>query len=466
MRLWSSLLGAGKSAKPSPAAAAVAAVDQKPVSSLAMPDTLRDAVTNGDLGKCEALLKSNSALAHCRTPGGWMPLHIASENGHEDVAGLLLGYGADVKAANANGAWPLHLAAKHGKRNILKFFLARGVDVNAKDSAHGQTPLHFATSGGKDVTELLLAHNADVNIKDNYGRTPLQCAAENNKRDVVELLRAGNAGDLSIHEIAALGDVLRLRALIKGNPNVTDRHGKTPLFAAVGNGHKEAVELLLMHGANVEATGAGRSSPLFLAVERGHKEIVELLLANGANPNAADGNDRTPLHAAAKVGRKDLVKLLLAKGGDPNAKDVLGHTPLQQAELFGKADVKELLSSPPIAPEFQLVSDALSQFLEEKDAGARLKHVRALQTMGKRSLAPLLREAFAVDGDPQSEDIDIYKIRLAVWCGCALHPLEFGQYYRTRYREGRSRLLDEMRSINMKDGLGGQTYVHGLLKKN
>jgi hypothetical protein len=116
--------------------------------------------------------------------------------------------------------------------------------------------------------------------------------------------------------------------------------------------------------------------------------------------------------------------------------------------------------------EFRQVSDVLARFLDEEDESARLQHIITLQAMEEKSLAPLLHEAFAEHGDPTRQNINIYKIRLAVWCGCALHPKAFETYYRTQYRVGRSPRLDEMRGINMKDGMNLQTYVHRLLQKS
>jgi TPR repeat protein len=117
----------------------------------------------------------------------------------------------------------------------------------------------------------------------------------------------------------------------------------------------------------------------------------------------------------------------------------------------------------PDANDMKQVSDALSKFLDESEDGARLKQVRVIKAMGSKSLAPLLHEAFNEYGDPTRQNINIYKIRVAVWCGCALHPEKFNQFYRTKYQNGRSRMLDEMRAINMKDGMNGETYVHRLL---
>jgi len=113
--------------------------------------------------------------------------------------------------------------------------------------------------------------------------------------------------------------------------------------------------------------------------------------------------------------------------------------------------------------EFQQVSNALSAFLNETSKAAWLKQVKILEATGGKSLVPLLREAFAEHGDPNTQNISVFKIRLAVWCGCALHPQEFSKYYHTQYIEGRSPDLDDMRAINMKDGMSGQTLVQRLL---
>lgn len=114
--------------------------------------------------------------------------------------------------------------------------------------------------------------------------------------------------------------------------------------------------------------------------------------------------------------------------------------------------------------DFEKVNAALTRIMEASEDAVRLEHVKALQAMGGKSLAPLLRAAFGEVGDPTTQNIDVFRIRMAVWCGCALHPKEFQNCYRTRYSKGISPRLDEMRSINMKDGMNGQTMIHKLLR--
>jgi ankyrin repeat protein len=88
-------------------------------------------------------------------------LHFAAEEGHTDVAKLLLAYKADVNVRNNIDATPLHFAALRGHKDVAEWLLASRADVNAKESKYGQTPLHLAVTGGqKDVAELLRRHHA------------------------------------------------------------------------------------------------------------------------------------------------------------------------------------------------------------------------------------------------------------------------------------------------------------------
>ncbi|KAH8672580.1 hypothetical protein BGZ60DRAFT_373737, partial [Tricladium varicosporioides] len=68
------------------------------------------------------------------------PLHWASQNGHLEVAQLLLNKGADVKAAASNGGAPLHRASLNGHLEVAQLLLDKGADVKAPDS-DGWTPL-------------------------------------------------------------------------------------------------------------------------------------------------------------------------------------------------------------------------------------------------------------------------------------------------------------------------------------
>ena len=65
------------------------------------------------------------------------------------------------------------------------------------------------------------------------------------------------------------------------NVNARDTAGRrsSPLHFAAGYGRREAVEHLLMMGANVHARDDGGLIPLHNACSFGHAEVVSLLLS-------------------------------------------------------------------------------------------------------------------------------------------------------------------------------------------
>ena len=156
----------------------------------------------------------------------------------------------------------------------------------------------------------------------------------------------GSVTNSAIHEAAKDGDLEKVKALLKSNPDCVLSKGTddaTPLHWAALNGHKEVAALLLANKAEVNAKSKSGGMPLHTAAFRGYKDLAALLLADGADVNGKANDERTPLHAAAMQGHKDLVALLLAGKAEIDAKDKTGRTPLHLAAANGQKDMVELL---------------------------------------------------------------------------------------------------------------------------
>src|SRR5262249_3537121 len=135
-----------------------------------------------------------------------------------------------------------------------------------------------------DVTELLLANNAEVNVEAN-GDTPLDNAAIGGHRELAELLLAKGA-KCNIHDAVFLGDLKRVKALLKSEPDLASSQnniGMTPLFWAVCIGRKDIAELLLANKADVNATDSAGMTPLLRAKGWGNKEMIEWLHQHGGH---------------------------------------------------------------------------------------------------------------------------------------------------------------------------------------
>src|ERR1017187_5732369 len=86
-----------------------------------------------------------------------------------------------------------------------------------------------------------------------------------------------------IHDAAKFGDLAKVKALLKDNPDLVfskDDYGQTPLHYAAYFCQKDVAELLLAKKADVNAKENHDGTPLYAAATKGYKDMVELLLAN------------------------------------------------------------------------------------------------------------------------------------------------------------------------------------------
>lgn len=75
----------------------------------------------------------------------------------------------------------------------------------------------------------------------------------------------------------------------------------------------------------------------------GDVDAIQRLILRGADPSGADYDGRTPLHLAASEGRTEAAEVLLQVGADPDALDRWDHRPIDDARNAGHDDVARLL---------------------------------------------------------------------------------------------------------------------------
>jgi uncharacterized protein len=95
-----------------------------------------------------------------------------------------------------------------------------------------------------------------------------------------------------------------------------------PLHSAAARSQIEISELLLSHGANVNARQEGGFAPLHEAAQSGNLRMAELLLKHGADVDAMTDKGKTPLaltkeerrEAGPKEEREHVASFLIANG--------------------------------------------------------------------------------------------------------------------------------------------------------
>lgn len=107
-------------------------------------------------------------------------------------------------------------------------------------------------------------------------------------------------------------DLPEIRRLVGwANVDLPDHHGQRAAFYAVGNGHPEALQLLLEVGADANQRNADGETLLHGAARRrtGHL-MIPLLLKYGADPTLKNGEGRTALEVAKECKRRRNIALL------------------------------------------------------------------------------------------------------------------------------------------------------------
>jgi ankyrin repeat protein len=63
---------------------------------------------------------------------GLTPLHLASQQGHLNLARFLVKHGANAAAQDERGSTPLHLASQQGHLNLARFLVKHGASAVAQ----------------------------------------------------------------------------------------------------------------------------------------------------------------------------------------------------------------------------------------------------------------------------------------------------------------------------------------------
>jgi len=118
------------------------------------------------------------------------------------------------------------------------------------------------------------------------------------------------------------------------------------LFDAIHRKDIGKVRILIREGVDVNGISSqyvNDNTPLHRAAICGHIDIAELLINHGANVNARCNDGWTHLHTAALFGYVEMVKQLLEYGADKTIQNNKGEIPLDIAKKGGKKEIINIL---------------------------------------------------------------------------------------------------------------------------
>ncbi len=321
---------------------------------------LQFAVRERHLDAARLLLARGATVDASHLGIGNTPIYDAVDQGDTEMVKLLLRKGANPKQEN-----PLFGALASGKMELIQLFIDRGADLKTDP----RLLMYAAISGKKQMVELVLSKGFNIADAENRGISALAYASQNGHLDIVRLLLEkgvdpnliGTAFNSPL-AVAASPEIAELLIKHKAKVNEPDRHGITPMLAAVLRGNRPLAELLESHGAKhtLETLAAlGRDIEL---KERLKKEPLPKVVPKPKEKEKEKRSERpTPLHHAVRFGELQTARVLIEAGADVNANITgfghvtgtplhvaagRGHLPLVELLVEHKADVNAKMSEP------------------------------------------------------------------------------------------------------------------------
>ena len=250
-----------------------------------------------DCLECAKILVQARADVNQRTHYGWTPLLVATQNRHYKLASYLLDNGANPNIAN-NGGWtPLYLATDN--RNIES----------------GDYPVRTPDMDHLDYIKLLLAKGAQVNTRIcGMESTLAKCIGDSTEtRNNFTMQWLFEDGATPFLRAAQSGDVALMKLLLDhgANPKIFTAHNVTPLAVSSGIGWVEgvtfewseaesldAVKMCLTLGIDPNVADDEGRTALHGAAHKGRTEVLQLLVDHGAKLDAHDGGSRDSINGA------------------------------------------------------------------------------------------------------------------------------------------------------------------------
>ncbi|KAM9709131.1 protein TANC1 isoform 1-T1 [Menidia menidia] len=285
--------------------------------------------------------------------------------GHQEIASLLLEFGASVDVVSENGMSPLCFSAAAGHLELVMLLCKRGAKVDHVDKSGQCALVHAALRGHVEIIQYLLelewsaeGQQQDCSLKNKVLQQALIAASSMGHTQVVRgLLALKNEHAVQIDSHDTLwGETALTAAAGRGKMEVcsflleqgavvpqVNRRSVSPLFCAVRQGHWQIAELLLQHGADINISDKQGRTLLMVAACEGHLRTVEFLLSKGASLTSMDKEGLMPLGWACLKGHKNVVQFLVEKGAVIDHTDKNGRTPLDLAAFYGDAEIVQYL---------------------------------------------------------------------------------------------------------------------------
>lgn len=262
------------------------------------------AAETGRLEAVSALLSQGAEVNATSKPDETPALVFAALLGDAKMLELLLEHDAELEKSSSVGFTALIAACDQGNDQSVRLLLTKGANLEAEDALGQTATFHAVVNGHAQILQLCIEHGAKLDVEDAAGETMMFAAVKAGNIQCLQILMDAGASPKANEEIwepalflaAEQGSATCMSiALSKVSADCRNTEGETPLMVAVKNVQLECAKILLQKGASVNVLDKANMPLLHLAASSLDKDCLQLVIDHGANLEAHDGIGQTVL---------------------------------------------------------------------------------------------------------------------------------------------------------------------------
>ncbi|TEY36138.1 hypothetical protein BOTCAL_0566g00010 [Botryotinia calthae] len=302
---------------------------------------------------------------------GWNALHLACKKGNLAIVNLLRHHRFLSVQRTCDGRTALHIASQEGEEEIAEYLLYYFKVNHTITNERNWTPLHFAAKHGKiEVAKCLVKWHANLMALTRSGYNPVQIACIEGDDDLAyfllecmkpdQIFLVQNTENHSILRIASsrgcIKVVDRILDHLRNQNNLLETLSEldqdcSVAYNAIEYGHEHIALSLLESGAKSDGVDAAGRNALHWAAQHGLTKVVNYLDSNDKKFKiklgqiSASGN--SPLHCAAKALQTSILLCFLKRQygieAQPTDMDTASWTALHWAARYDRLDIVKLM---------------------------------------------------------------------------------------------------------------------------
>jgi ankyrin repeat protein len=256
----------------------------------------------------------NASDPNAKRADGRSAIEIAAARGYQDVVEMLVHRGAKGPIADSIKTDRVYFGRRYSFDRDGKPYVPENIDGLPQDFINEYARLsHFDVERVKHLTKLAPAL---VFARATWDEMGIEAAAHMGLVPLAQFL-ADHGAPVSTCTATILGLRDRVESLVKSDPACVRERGAHDIailaYTAYADQRPEIADFLLRSGAGVDARGLGVTT-LHLAANKGYIELADVLLSHGADLNATTKANATPLATAIKAKRDKMVDFLKSRG--------------------------------------------------------------------------------------------------------------------------------------------------------